>query len=205
MDREGSDVFQCLNDALSQGKFDSIGSMLDVKEVEAAARGSPVLDNWPYDIHLLGHLMVNDMNSARFLWKRIPDAAKANNPSILAVWKIGQCLWNRDYKGVHGALRGHNWEDYPQLQPLIARLSQLLLDRTFKLLSCGYSVMAASEAAAFLGMASTEEVVAFTTARGWEYNPSDQTLKVNSLVTHPGNQDVHNLQKLAEYVVHLEN
>lgn len=48
-------------------------------------------------------------NSARFLWKSIPSHVKEAQPEIVAVWKIGQCLWTRDYAGVFGAVRGFEW------------------------------------------------------------------------------------------------
>ena len=36
----------------------------------------------------------------------------------MAVWKIGQQLWVRDYAGVHEAIRGFNWS--PEVQDLVA-------------------------------------------------------------------------------------
>lgn len=48
-------------------------------------------------------------NSARFLWKSIPLEIKESRPEIVAVWKIGQCLWTRDYAGVYNAIRGFDW------------------------------------------------------------------------------------------------
>lgn len=48
-------------------------------------------------------------NSARFLWKSIPPAAKEARPEIVAVWRIGQRLWTRNYAGVHEAVRGFDW------------------------------------------------------------------------------------------------
>lgn len=48
-------------------------------------------------------------NNARFLWKSIPTNIKESRPEVVAAWKIGQCLWTRDYAGVYGAIRGFEW------------------------------------------------------------------------------------------------
>ncbi|KAG0469447.1 hypothetical protein HPP92_015533 [Vanilla planifolia] len=38
-------------------------------------------------------------NSARFLWKSIQIGSKRKQAEVVAAWKIGQCLWNRDFAG----------------------------------------------------------------------------------------------------------
>jgi hypothetical protein len=66
-----------------------------------------------YAHHLLACLLVNDLNNARFLWKRVPAELKKVGASPLeshlnaqehgeltAMWKIGQSLWDRNYDQV---------------------------------------------------------------------------------------------------------
>jgi hypothetical protein len=48
-------------------------------------------------------------NSARFFWKSLPQEVKDTRPELAAVWRIGQCLWNRDYAGVNTAAQGFEW------------------------------------------------------------------------------------------------
>jgi hypothetical protein len=48
-------------------------------------------------------------NSARFLWKSLLQQVKDARPELAAVWRIGQCLWNRDYAGVYAAVQGFEW------------------------------------------------------------------------------------------------
>ncbi|KAL7189972.1 hypothetical protein ACSBR1_039583 [Camellia fascicularis] len=54
-------------------------------------------------------MVLGFINSARFLWKSIPSSVKESRLKMVAVWKIGQLLWMRDYAGVHEAIRGFNW------------------------------------------------------------------------------------------------
>ncbi|RLM85777.1 COP9 signalosome complex subunit 8 [Panicum miliaceum] len=58
-----------------------------------ASRGATT-DEWPYAVHLLAHLYLNDydLNSARFFCKSLPQKAKDARPEFVVVWRIGQCL-----------------------------------------------------------------------------------------------------------------
>ncbi|KAH0992425.1 hypothetical protein GBA52_003908, partial [Prunus armeniaca] len=62
-----------------------------------AAEGVAFQEDWPYAIHLLGHIYAGDINSMRFLWKSMPATLKEGNPEVIVAWKIGQKLWMRDY------------------------------------------------------------------------------------------------------------
>ncbi|KAK9989171.1 hypothetical protein SO802_029410 [Lithocarpus litseifolius] len=53
---------------------------------QAATEGVAYEDDWPYySIHLLAHIYVDDINSARFLWKFIPSAIKESQLEVDAI------------------------------------------------------------------------------------------------------------------------
>lgn len=60
-------------------------------------------------------------NSARFLWKSIPQGFKESKPELVAAWRIGQCLWTCDYSGVYDAIRGFEWS--PEVAGLVTAFS----------------------------------------------------------------------------------
>lgn len=68
-------------------------------------------------------------NSARFLWKSIPAAIKESQPELVAVWKIGQKLWTRDYGGVHEAIRGFDWSQ--EVEGLVTAFSGKYFELVF--------------------------------------------------------------------------
>lgn len=45
-----------------------------------------------YKAHLIGYLILRDLDAARFLWKRIPPACKAADTELARVWAIGKCM-----------------------------------------------------------------------------------------------------------------
>ncbi|KAF5196189.1 Cop9 signalosome complex subunit [Thalictrum thalictroides] len=61
--------------------------------LQTAAEGIVFQDEWPYATHLLGYIYVNDLNSARFLWKSIPSSIKETKPEVVAAWKIVGCIY----------------------------------------------------------------------------------------------------------------
>jgi len=155
-----------------------------------------------YGIHLFAYLIVNDINSARFLWKRIPTEIKAANPELANIWKIGQNVWKREYHNIYSLLSVHWSLIY---QPLATAFTAAFRNRTFALLSRAYSSISAQDCAAILGF-SPEEVVKLVTAQGWTYDPSTKLIE-------PKPQTENNIQKtgleqlhgLTKYVVFLES
>lgn len=53
--------------------------------------------------------MLNRCN-AKFLWQRIPEQIKNDNPELALIWAVGKCMWKRDYPSTYKALK-NNWSD----------------------------------------------------------------------------------------------
>ncbi|KAF5448577.1 hypothetical protein F2P56_029096 [Juglans regia] len=123
--------FSPLTEALASKSYEKIADICDNLLLQAAAEGVAYQDQWPYVIHLLGHFYVDDINSARFLWKSIPSEIKESQLELAAAWKIGQKLWTRDYGGVHEAIRGFDWSQ--EVQGLVAAFSGHQLKKNFLL------------------------------------------------------------------------
>ncbi|CAA2934748.1 COP9 signalosome complex subunit 8 [Olea europaea subsp. europaea] len=142
--------FSALNDALASKSYDQIADICDTLMLQVSSQGVVFQDEWPYAIHLLGHIYISDINSARFLWKRIPLAVKERQPEVVAAWNIGQKLWTRDYAGVHEAIREFNWS--PEVQGIVASFSELYTKKMFELLVSAYSTISTQDTALFLGL-----------------------------------------------------
>ncbi|CAM6116277.1 unnamed protein product [Calypogeia fissa] len=192
-----------IHEAISARRFTELADLLDNLELETAAAGAAIPHDWPYTIHLLGHVVVDDLNSARFLWKRTPAVVKQNNAELTAAWKIVQCLWSHDHAAVHDALRGHDWS--PDVQPVISAIAEDYSKRILKLLYTAYSTISVGDAASFLGM-TENEVVNYTVQHGWTLDPLAKMLTVSPITsTVEQKTDASQLQSLTEYVFHLEH
>ncbi|KZV17781.1 hypothetical protein F511_01590 [Dorcoceras hygrometricum] len=135
-------AFTALSGALASKSYDQIADICDNLMLQLSSQGVAFKEDWPYAIHLLGHIYgvcfkilglefeacstvmyywFRFSNSARYLWKMIPLAVRDSQPEVSAVWKIGQRLWTRDYVGVHEAIREFNWS--PDTQSFVAAFS----------------------------------------------------------------------------------
>lgn len=192
-----------LKEVIESKQYDKIADICDELQLQLAAQGIKEPEGWPYSIHLLGHIYIQDINSARFLWKRMPLSVKESQPEVVAVWKIGQCMWTHDYAGVHGALHIFNWS--PEVQQIITALSDSYTKRAFELLLAAYSTISVADTAQFLGM-SNEDTLAYTLQRGWTLDSTSQMFTVKKIPAVM-DQRLHSstLQNLTEYVFHLEH
>ncbi|KAG9444223.1 hypothetical protein H6P81_015563 [Aristolochia fimbriata] len=195
--------FSLLSEALSSKSYEKVSEICDELMLQAAAQGINFQDEWPHAIHLLGHLYINDVNSARFLWKSIPLLIKENQPEIVAVWKIGQRLWTRDYAGVHEAVRGFNWSS--DVLNFVVAFSEKYTKKMFDLLLSAYSTISVADTALFLGM-SEEDATNYALQYGWTVDPASKMLTVKKLpVVREQKLEPSKLQRLTEYVFHLEH
>ncbi|WCJ18452.1 COP9 signalosome complex subunit 8 [Euphorbia peplus] len=196
--------FSPLSDALASKSYHNISDVCDHLMLKFAAEGVPFQDEWPYAIHLLGYFYVNDIHSARFLWKSVPSAVKENQPEVVAVWKIGQRLWTRDYPGVYEAIRGFDWSQ--ETAVLVAAFSEVYTKRMFELLLSAYSTITIHDTALFLGMTEDDASNYVVEQGGWIVDPASRTLTVKKQpVPTEQKLDSSKLQRLTEYVFYLEH
>ncbi|MED6157423.1 COP9 signalosome complex subunit 8 [Stylosanthes scabra] len=192
-----------VRELLESKSYDKLADLCDGLMLQVASDGIAYHDEWPYSIHLLAHIYVHDINSARFLWKSIPSSVKESQPEVTAVWKIGQRLWLRDYAGVHEATRAFDWSQ--DLQGLVAAFSELYTKKMFQLLLSAYSTISIQDTASFLGM-NEDDATNYVLQHGWTVDPASRmfTVKKQPIVTEQ-KLDPSKLQRLTEYVFHLEH
>ncbi|CAM9934965.1 unnamed protein product, partial [Lampetra planeri] len=110
------------------------------------------------------YLLNNDVNNARYLWKRIPQAIKTANPELGAVWCVGQRMWQRDFPGVYSSIGAQTWSE--ALQPILHALREETRKRAFSLVAQAYTSISADDLAAFVGLA-VPDAVKGTPEEGW--------------------------------------
>ncbi|KAK4564151.1 hypothetical protein RGQ29_006298 [Quercus rubra] len=175
-----------VTEALASKSYEKIAHICD----HAAAEGVAYEDDWPYySIHLLARIY------CRFLWKSIASTINESQLEVVAIWKIGQKLWTRDYGGGHEAIRGFDWSQEVQCLSFTQRMFQLLLS--------AYSTISIQDTGLFLGM-NDDDATNYVLQQGWVVDPASQmlTVKKQTIVTEQ-RLDATKLQRLIEYVFHL--
>ncbi|XP_076959528.1 COP9 signalosome complex subunit 8-like [Bidens hawaiensis] len=192
-----------LTDAMASRSYNKVADICDQLMLQIASQGVAFQDEWPYAVHLLGHIYLNDLNSARFLWKSIPVSIKESHPEVTAIWKIGQQLWTRNYAGVYDSICGFNWS--AEIQDFVASFAGKYTRRMLALLMSAYSTISIHDTALFLGM-NENDATNYVLQQGWTVDAASQmlTVKKNAVVTEQ-KIDPSKLQRLTEYVFHLEH
>ncbi|GFH06176.1 CSN8_PSD8_EIF3K domain-containing protein [Haematococcus lacustris] len=113
--------------AVASRQFDLVAGILDGAELEIS--NPTVLHEWPYALHLLGHIYNKQLIDARFLWKRIPAAVKQ-------------------------ALEGHAWS--PAVEPYIRAVAVKTRAELLELLATAYSSVKPAKVASICGLPEAE-------------------------------------------------
>eukprot|EP01117_Protostelium_nocturnum_P020828 TRINITY_DN9619_c0_g1_i1.p1 TRINITY_DN9619_c0_g1~~TRINITY_DN9619_c0_g1_i1.p1 ORF type:complete len:194 (-),score=46.72 TRINITY_DN9619_c0_g1_i1:76-657(-) len=184
---------------IDEKNWKGLVSFCESFEFESAASSNNNNQNL-YGVHLFAYFLVNDLNNARFLWKRI---GKNGDAETSAVWNIGREMWKKNHEGVYVALNSFTWN------PVHAQLAQELVavfrERTFVLLSKAFTNITGKDTAAYLGL-NQQQAVQFVEQRGWVYDKNNDLLQVKPFEqTKVQMSDLTRLGQLADYFTYLES
>ncbi|KAJ1520179.1 hypothetical protein ONE63_004393 [Megalurothrips usitatus] len=149
------------------------------------------------------YLCQSDLCNAKFLWKRIPVALKNSHEELSQIWKVGQCMWKRDYPSAYTCLQVA-WSD--NVRPIMTTLQEELRSRAINLIGNAYSSITISDLSAIAGI-SDRDAERISNERGWIIDA--ETEMVHPVRPPPSSQVITStegqLNKLTDYVSFLEN
>ncbi|XP_051564563.1 COP9 signalosome complex subunit 8-like [Myxocyprinus asiaticus] len=153
---------------------------------------------------LLVLYLLHDMNNARYLWKRIPQAIKTANPELSAIWAVGQRIWQRDFPGIYTAIAAYQWSE--NILPVMEALQESTRSRAYGLVAQAYTSISADDFAAFVGY-SVEEAVKGVVSHGWQADPNTRMIMPQKPDPPPVSlvPNEQQLARLTDYVAFLEN
>jgi hypothetical protein len=121
-----------------------------------------------YVKHLLLHLINDDIEHARHLWRRIDPTLQAQSPELANVWAVAERLWEgRDVPGAFDRLLATGaWS--AEAQPLVSHLAAAVRKTQVVLISQGFTIVSEEYALRALGLADS---TALHTEFGWGTRP----------------------------------
>lgn len=134
---------------------------------------SPAVACLAYKAQLIAYLIVRDLDAARFLWKRLPLAAKTMDAELVGVWAIGKFMWTgkrTEALRACGPQEGGGWS--PQIAPAVAQLREALRAHSIALIGQHYAALTVADAAAMLDIAP-EQLLAIAAEQSWQVRPGD--------------------------------
>lgn len=181
--------------AIANKSFDQIAAICETHEIEAAdldACGDSL-----YSFQILGHLYNDDLNDARFCWKRVPESRRGGQ-ELGAVFPLLEALWRNDYKAFYAAAAAVQWPG--DLGPLVLALRARVAAKAERLVEKAYTSIAIEEYEALTGQKP---------GKGWDVDATNKFL-VRSADANRGVQEAAafsdaTLGEITKYVVALDD
>eukprot|EP01112_Ceratiomyxa_fruticulosa_P009578 TRINITY_DN2506_c0_g1_i1.p1 TRINITY_DN2506_c0_g1~~TRINITY_DN2506_c0_g1_i1.p1 ORF type:complete len:222 (+),score=60.89 TRINITY_DN2506_c0_g1_i1:59-667(+) len=157
-----------------------------------------------YGVHLFAYYFINDLNSARFLWKRIPTNIKAAQAELTTIWTIGQALWKREYSNVYKVLSQDGV--WPAAFREIATLfTEVFRQRMIELVSKAFSTISVADLGVYLGV-DEPSTLTFANSHNWTIDLATQTISPKPISTTKSQKiTTSQLDSLTSYVAFLES
>ncbi|GBF91747.1 hypothetical protein Rsub_04051 [Raphidocelis subcapitata] len=194
-------VEERLQAALEAKEFGEVAPILDQAELESSDPNVLSAD-WPVALHILGHIYNNNLEDARFLWKRLPPQQQAA-PEADAAWRLLRFAWNRNYVATWQALQAHQWS--AGVQPLVEALVESTRRRMLALVAAAYSQVSPARAAELLGV-SEADARQLARDMGWGESEAGDMLRPSQPAGDGAGLDSRAaLEQLTQYMVHLES
>jgi len=108
-----------------------------------------------YAAEIVGHLYNDNLNEARFCWKRTPDAVK-QTATMQMVHRLLQCLWSKAYREFHPAIAAFQWAD--PFGGLVKALNEKIVSKIEAIIEQAYSIISVRDFASFLALSPEQAV-----------------------------------------------
>uniref|UniRef100_A0A182J4N1 CSN8/PSMD8/EIF3K domain-containing protein n=1 Tax=Anopheles atroparvus TaxID=41427 RepID=A0A182J4N1_ANOAO len=183
-------------------KIRQLTLLLEKQELEAP---SGIVSIQLYSELFAAYLYQNDLASARFLWKRIPQNMKAGHSELEQMYKVYVSLWNNDTAGFYKAIN-HDWSKH--VSELMFELKEKIQQETISLIGRAYSSIFEN---VFAEMTNQTTDMVEDTCKGLNWEIVDgahprliipkRTIEEKPIVVSSEDQ----LQRLTDFVSFLEN
>lgn len=152
-----------------EGKFDQavqVGQELELCICEGFSPIEAYVEF--YFVHLVSLLIVSDLDGARYLWRRVPAALKAEASDFAHLWNAAKFLFQQDLTSALSHLLGHPWT--LDSSGLVVGLVETLRREQLELISKSYSSVSVEYLAANLVL-PREQIIEVCAARSWPVDP----------------------------------
>ena len=179
--------------------YTSLAYDLESQELNSAGKCSDRV----YAQLLAIYLLSNDLQNAKFLWKRIPDQTKSNSLDLKEIWKIGKLLLQHKSNEIYSIIDNYEWPNF--LINIMKELKEEIKKRTLNLIQKSYSYISLNDLKRILNIQTDEELVAIISTMNWRLDGDDGVIVTKSqpvFESLASNQE--HLEKMVQHVTFLE-
>ena len=188
---------------LAEGKYGEAAKACE--QVELQANDSSCQNPAVYSIQIVSHLISNELNDARFCWKRVPSTLRQEG-DIQSVSKLLESLWDKDYVGFHQNVASLQWSSTLQgpVQALVEEVKRKIEGTIAK----AYTTISLGDLAPILG-SSRDQVLHVIEKNQWKLDAASDMVTVRSSTEKAAPMKPiaaqASLQEMTKYVVHLDS
>ena len=206
--------------------------LIALEEQELESEDTPSVNLYTQLLAL--YVLLDDLPSAKLLWKRLPQELKQEPESDLQqVWNLATIMIRsslREIPQVYVIIRGRSWPHF--IEKIVGQIALHVKERMISLISQTYSHIRLEDVARFTGCATEVEATSLVSSLGWTFDETSPAFViVNSKKTTPStngglfasiesasfdsadydeddgkdNLSREQLHRLTEYVAFLEN
>ena len=192
---------ELLEDAIRKRQFKEVLLQCEEGEIlNPSGYATPEL----YAIMLGCYLAIDELEHAKFLWIRIPDSFKKDNPFLVNLWSVGIALKQRDMGKFRQTVAEVTWPD--NFLTLIDVITECVTERKVVLISKSYSTIHVEHMGNLLGL-TADTTRDISKKIGWTMD--EGTGIISPVVKHLEQRDVVKgkeiIEHLSNYVSFLEN
>ena len=107
-------------------------------------------------------LITDDLDGARYLWKRLPTTIKNSSQSsaaatteMTALWKVGKSLHEEDMNKFQQLINNRSWSSFST--PFIKDINDAVRIRVLRKVEKAYSVISTTTLCQIMGLSNDEE------------------------------------------------
>ena len=172
---------------------------LDMKHVSLPVEASLGV----YKVHLAAYLLCNQLENARFLWKRLEVGPRDAEPELCALWAVGKAMWVKDHALTQSLITGFSWSP-PLMGMLMERLQREHLKRCFSDAARVYTRVSADALSKLLGV-PVDTVQQMANDAGWTTDAeSGAFVPCVPEEPKPSRELTETLGRLTDYIAHVE-
>ncbi|CAO3634452.1 unnamed protein product [Cunninghamella echinulata] len=169
-----------------------------------------------YAAYLGAYIITDDLNSARFLRKRMLIKQK-NNGWIISddannIWEVCKALWNNDYQQAYGLLNSNDNNSSQQqqrwmsmeLQTMITDMLASIRERVLNKIVAACTTISLANVIYYFGLPEND-LIQVLTSKGWIYEPTSQVFTIKKQdANKPHNTSFEQLTNIADTILQLE-
>ena len=148
------------------------------------------------------YLLSNDLQNAKFLWKRIPVQTKNASQDLKEIWQIGKLLLQRKSSLVYPLIDAYQWPAF--LANIMNELKEEIKAQQLSLIQKSYSYISIANFKKMLYIKSNEELLAMVNTMGWQADDEGVLVTKAQPVFESLSSNQEHLEKLVEHVTFLE-